>query len=153
MKASSRLLLGFGVAIGVLVIVTVTLVLTLTGGEDVSLLPEDIPEGTVQRFLLALEEEDYLKAYSYLSPPTEDETPYESRRKPFTDSGERFGSKATLGKSVVVDDDATVDVVIEVFRPHGPFTDPVRTHHITFFLEKVEDSWKITSPVDLWWMY
>ena len=153
MKSFNRLPLAFGIAIVVLTIVAVVLVLTMAGGEDVRLLPEDTPEGTVQRFLLAVEDEDYLKAYSYLSPPTSEDVPYESMRKRLARSGEKLGWKATLGKSLVMDAEATVDVVVNVFSPRGPFENPVRTHHITFFLKKTEASWSITSPVDLWWLY
>lgn len=153
MKSSSRWLLTFGVAIGILVIVTVVLVLTLPGGESVSLLPEDTPEGTVQRFFLALEAEDYLKAYSYLSSSVQEERPYERWSRPFVSGEERPGWKATLGKSVIKDNEATVDVVVDVFRPRGPFEDPVRSRHITFFLKKEGASWRITAPDNLWLIY
>ena len=153
MKSINRLPLAFGIAIGLLTMVAVVLVLATAGAEDGPLLPEDTPEGTVQRFLLALEDEDYLKAYGYLSPPTSEDVPYESMRKRLARSGEKLGWKATLGKSLVMDDEATVDVVVDVFSPRGPFENPVRTHHITFFLKKTEASWTITSPVNLWWLY
>ena len=65
MKSSNRLLLSFGVGIGILVVVAVALVLSTSG--SVSLLPEDTPQGTVQRFLMALQDKDLQKAYSYLS--------------------------------------------------------------------------------------
>ena len=99
MKSSSRLLLISAVAIAILVIVAVVLVLTMPGEESVSLLPEDTPEGTVQRYLLALQVEDYLKAYSYLSPQRTDKIPYEEWR--LVSPGERPGWKATLGKSTI----------------------------------------------------
>ena len=65
MKSSSRLLLGFGITIGILVVVAVALVLSTRG--SVPLLPEDTPQGTVQRFLTALQNKDLQKAYTYLS--------------------------------------------------------------------------------------
>jgi hypothetical protein len=58
-------LLGFGITIGILVIIAVALVLSTRG--SVSLLPADTPQGTVQRFLVALQDKDFQKAYSYLS--------------------------------------------------------------------------------------
>ncbi len=76
MKTSSRWLLIFGVTIGVLVIAAVVLVLTMPTPET-RLLPEDTPEGIVQRYFLALEAEDYVTAYSYLSPPPSEKIPYE----------------------------------------------------------------------------
>lgn len=153
MRSSRRWLLTFGLAIGILVIVTVALVLITVSQEDKPLLPEDTPEGTVQRFLLAVRDEDYLAAESYLSPTIDDKIAYDLRRNRVAGPGEESGWKATLGKSVVKDDEATVDVIVDVFRPRGPFENSVRTYQVTFFLKKEGTSWNITSPVNLWWLY
>ena len=153
MRSSRRWLLAFGLTIGVLVIVTVALVLTTSSRGDEPLLPEDTPEGTVQRFLLAVRGEDYLAADSYLSPTIDDKIAYDLRRNRLAGPGGEPGWKATLGKSVVRGDEATVDVMVDVFRPRGPFENSVRTHQVTFFLKKEGASWSITSPVNLWWLY
>lgn len=154
MKSSSRLLLIFGVAIGVLVITAIVLVFTLAGQGSASLLPENTPEGTVQRYLLALEAEDYQKAYNYTSFPS-GAPKYEEWRDNAISSREERGSESmrvTLGKSVVTGNEATVDVVVDVFSPGVPFENPVRTRHTTFSLKKEETSWEITSPTYVWWL-
>jgi len=151
-KSSSRLLLAFGAVIGALVIVAIVLVLTMPTHET-PLLPEDTPEGIVQRYFLALQAEDYVTAYSYLSPPPSEKYPYEEWSGPFTSPGEKPGFKVTLGKSAVKDSEATVEVVVDIFRPSGPFDNPVRTNYVTFFLKKEGTSWKITSPWDVWWLF
>jgi hypothetical protein len=151
-KPSSRWLLAFGVTIGVLVIVAVVLVLTMPTPET-RLLPEDTPEGIVQRYFLALQAEDYVTAYSYLSSPPSEKIPYEDWRGPAVSSEEKPEWKVTLGKSAVTDNEATVDVVVDIFRPGGPFQNPVRTQHVTFFLNKEGTSWKISSPWDVWWLF
>jgi len=151
-KSSSRWLLIFGVTIGVLVIVAVVLVLTMPTPET-RLLPEDTPEGIVQRYFLALQAEDYVTAYSYLSPPPTEKYPYEEWRGPFISSEEKPGFKVTLGKSAVRGNEANVEVTVDTFRPSGPFDNPVRTQHITFFLKKEGTSWKITSPWDVRWLF
>ena len=153
MRSSRRWLFTFGLAIGVLVIVTVVLVLTTSSRGDEPLLPEDTPEGTVQRFLLAVRDEDYLAADSYLSPAIDDKTTYDLRRNRAVRYGEEPGWRVTLGKSIVRDDEATVDITVSIFSPRGPFENSVRTHHVTFFLKKEGISWRITSPVNLWWLY
>lgn len=153
MKPSSRWLLAFGVAIGVLVIVAIVLVLTMPAPET-RLLPEDTPEGTVQRYFLALQAEDYVTAYSYLSFPPDKTISYENwRRGIYYRPEDRPGLRVTLGKSVVKDNEATVDVVVDIFRPGGPFDNPVRTQHVTFFLQKEGTSWEISSPWDIWWLF
>ncbi len=70
MKTSNRFLLGFGIIIAAIVVLAVTLAVT-GGNEQVKLLPETSPEGTVQRFLLAVKDHDYLKAYGFLAPQPE----------------------------------------------------------------------------------
>lgn len=153
MKSSSRWLYLFGIAIGVLVIATVVLVLTIGSPSDESLLSEDTPEGTVQRFLLALRDGDYLAAEDYLSPSDDDRTELKFLRNRALDSSESPGWKATLGNTIIKDDEASVEVIIDIFRPRGPFENAVNTQQTTFFLIKEDDSWKITSPVNIWWLY
>jgi len=151
-KPSSRWLLIFGAAIGLLAIVAIVLVL-IGGAREAPLLPENTPEGTVQRYFLALQAEDYMTAYSYLTPPPTEKNPYEEWRSPLIRPEEKPEWKVTLGKSAVSDSEATVDVVVDIFRPGGPLENPVRTQYVTFFLKKEGTSWKITSPWDVWWLF
>lgn len=153
MKSSSRWLYMFGIAIGVLVIATVVLALTTGSPSDKPLLSEDTPEGTVQRFLVAVRDGDYLAAEGYLSPSDDDRTELKFLRNRAIGSSEGPGWKATLGNTIIRDDEASVEVTVDVFRPRGPFDNAVNTQQITFFLVKEEGSWKITSPVNIWWLY
>jgi hypothetical protein len=151
MKSSSRWLFAFGVAIVVLAAVAVVLVLTTTGSSSVNLLPEDTPEGIVQRYLLATDAGDYKKAYSYLSPSAVARdtyyNSYERWSQGFFQSQRQNGWKATLGKSVITDDRATVAVTINIFSPDAPFVSPANTSYYTFTLQKEEAFWRITSPI------
>jgi hypothetical protein len=66
--------------------------------------------------------------------------------------------KVTLEKSTVSDSEATVYVVVDIFRAsepfeNPPFENPVYTQHVTFFLEKEGTSWKITSPTYVGWFF
>ncbi len=153
MKSSSRLLIVFGIAIGAMVLIAIILVMALSGEKSVSLLPEGTPEGTVQRFFIALQDEDYIKAYTYITPPANDKMSYDAWRSSYYRSSEKSVWKVTIGKSKITGDEATVDVVIDVFRPQGPFSEPVNTNRMNFSLKKAGSSWTITSPVDLWWLY
>jgi len=157
-KPSNRLLLAFGAAIGVLVIVAIVLVLTIGSVRETPLLPEDTPEGTVQRYFKALEAKDYATAYSYLSFPPDKKTSYEKWKESFSWYREKNETKVTLGKSAVTGNEATVDVTVDIFRTsepfdNPPFDNPVRTQHITFFLKQDGTSWKITSPTYVGWFF
>jgi hypothetical protein len=153
MKSSSRLLVIFGSIIGAIVLVAIVLVIALSGQKPASLLPEDSPEGTVQRFFVALQNDDYVKAYSYITPPANDKIPFDSWRSSYYRSPEKSVWKVTIGKAKVTGDQATVDVVVDVFRPQGPFSEPVNTNRMSFVLKKAGSGWTITSPLDLWWLY
>lgn len=156
MKSSNRLLVTFGIVIGVLVVTGIVLGLTL-GGQTASLLPEDTPEGTVQRYILAIKAEDYEKAYGYLSPAALAESTYFDTYEKWSQRYSRYresrGWKATLGESTVTGDEATVEVTIDVFRPSVPFTDPVYTRRYDFHLDKEGTSWKMTYPIQPLYFY
>lgn len=158
MKTSSRMLIGFGSAIAILIIAAIVLVLTLGRGGSISV-PENSPQGTVQRYLQAILDKDYAKAYSYLALPPS--TPDNNKQPPqtfeyFVSSAQNAANitwKADLGKVTETGAIANVEVTIEVFRPGGPFGNPVDTHNVTFFLGKTENNWLITAPLDLYWIY
>lgn len=153
MKASNRFLLGFGIAIGALIIVTLVLVATI-GQRNAPLLPENTPEGVVQRFLVAIQERDYPQAYSYLGPDRVGvKVTYEDWVRQFQYNRGEAGWKATLGQTVGTGDERTVEVIIEVFRPGGPFEDPVHTNRVNYFLKRTGDTWRIIMPADVWWIY
>jgi len=150
MKSSTRWLLGFGSAIVVLVLVAVILVLTMTGENSYNLLPEDTPEGIVQRYFLAIEAEDYEQAYSYLSPAATSEesryNTYEGWHQGLLQRKQTNAWKVTLGESSVTETKAVVPVTVDIFSPDTPFEDPVSTRSYTFTLEKEEGLWRIISP-------
>jgi len=155
MKASTWFLVVSGAVIGVLVVVTVVLVLVVGHGGSITLLPEDTPEGVVQRLFLALEAEDYREAYSYLSSAVREEESYQSWSRPLVRDREGPEWTVTLGESSVAGYGATVEVTYTRFYPNTPlleFIDPISTSRITFYLEREGSSWGITSPTWFWFL-
>ncbi len=67
MTASTKWLIGIGAALGVLVVVAVVGALISDSGQP-ELLPEDVPEGITQRYVLAMIDGDLDEAWGYLSP-------------------------------------------------------------------------------------
>jgi hypothetical protein len=155
MKSSSRFLIGFGIALAVVVVVAVALVLTTRG--SVTLLPEDTPQGVVQRYLMAVQEKDYSKAYGFLRVDQNNtKLTYDEWLKqlpvPYPRS-QQSSWKATLGHISETGSDATVEVIIDTFRPGGPLANPVNSQLVIFQLKKVGNAWFITSPPYLYWIY
>jgi hypothetical protein len=153
-KASRKFLIGFGIVI--VIVVGISVALALVGGsQSAKVLDENTPEGTVQRYLLAVKDQDYPKAYSYLSPNSEyvKTNPYDVWIRSMPSARNASSWKAGIVKSNVKENDATVDVVIDVFRADSPLSNPVNTNTITFVLHKENGKWLINTPVDLYWLY
>lgn len=154
MKNSNRFLLGFGIVIVAIVGVAVTLAVT-GSNEQVKLLPETSPEGTVQRFLMAVKDHDYQKAYGFLAPQPEQVKgdAYDNWVRSVQNPRDTSSWKASILKSTVRDDNATVDVAVDVIRPEGPLMNPVTTNQVSFMLQKKDGRWLISQPADIWWLY
>ena len=156
METSSKVLIAFGIILAVLVI-GVTALVFLAGNGETELLPEDIPEGTVQRYLIAIHESHYQDAYAYLKFPADDRVEsYEDwMRMSFgwPDPYHQRTWKASLGESEITTNKATVGVVIDTFRPGGVFEDPVNSQNLLFSLQYENGKWFITSPIYIYWIY
>jgi hypothetical protein len=152
MKSSLRWLIIFTIILGVLVIVTISAVL-LTKDNEVALLPENTPEGTVQRYLIAIQDKDYLTAYNYLL--------FEKLQKSYDEwlstvtLGDNLSDqavwKATLGKTTKSGDYTIVQVNIDSIRLRGPLENPQYSRQIGFRLRTIYDKWYITSPTYEFW--
>ena len=156
MNSSRRWLIIFAVVISILVITTVSVVL-LTKGNEVVLLPENTSQGIVQRYLIAIQEKNYQKAYNYLSfDPSQKTTTYDDWLRMVIGEPQISNQpewKATLGKATQNGDNATVEVTIDTIHPGGPFEDPLRNQRIIFQLSKVDGKWLITSRTYIYWIY
>lgn len=156
MDGSRRTLIIFGTILGLLVI-AVTALVFLTNTGDIDLMAEDSPEGTVQRYLIAIHENRYQDAYSYLkfSPDDRIESFKDwmsmSAGWPGPDSQRTW--KALLGESEITTNKATVGVVIDTFRPGGVFENPVNSQNLLFTLKQENSKWFITSPLYFYWIY
>ena len=154
MNSSRRWLFIFAIVIVVLVIATVSLVL-LTKGNKVTLLPEDSPQGTVQRYLMAVQEKDYQKAFGYLSfSPTDKITSFSDWLMMVgPQSSSQSVWRATLGTVTENENNATVEINIDTLHSGGLFGDSQFSQQINFLLIKKGNSWFITSPTYIYWIY
>jgi len=160
---SNRLLVVFGSAIAALAIIATILVVT-KGRESIELLPESNPAGIVQRYVMALQRGDYDGAAKYLSvtayqpdkriPPDVLTPPVPVwPQPPQIPPRQDVSWRAVLNDTTITGDTAQVNITVYVFRPGGPFSDPVRTNFVSFSLQKENGAWRIIYPVDLYWLY
>ena len=147
---SSRWLAG--VALVILVIIVVSIVVALLNrSREAAMLPEGTPEGTVQRYLLAVEEEDSRQAYDYLSSKLQERCELQH----FRDSTRRFDRsvggtaedlRVTLEGTQPINGSVEVQVRITQFHVSPPFGVNEYSHVQHFTLEKVDETWQFTEP-------
>ena len=153
MNSSSKWLIIFAGIIGTLALIAVVLVL-VTGGKNVTLLAADTPQGTVQRYLIALEDGDYQRGYTYLAPNMPGTMSYDDWLSQNTNRpAGQTGWRATLGKTVQNGNYATVEVMIETSYPGGMMSSSQSNLPVTFDLTETGNSWFITSPTYIYWIY
>ncbi len=104
---------------------------------------------------MAVKEKDYVKAYTYISPQSDylKTSPYDNWVRSMQSMRANSSWKASIVKATIRENDATVDVAVDVFRPDGPLSNPVNTNRVTFLLQKENGKWMINSPIDLYWLY
>lgn len=143
----------FGAVIGLLAVCTLVVTL-IVSNRPVEMMPADTPQGVVQRYMIALEQKDYVTAWGYIAPqPVDNRITYETWLQSFSYPPGQSTRKVTLGSVNQQGAYATVEVVIDRFSYNGPFGDPVNTSYVSFSLQRIGSAWRITDPVYVWWMY
>ena len=140
----SRLwLIGVAVFVGGLIVAGVIIAVVTTQG-DVELLPAGTPEGSVQRYLLALQDHDYREAYGYLSASTTRTCDLEDFLR-FASDGELRGSQMTLEDTQRFDDSAIVTARVTVFAP-DVFGPSEYSYDRTFNVRREQGQWRLVWP-------
>ena len=124
---------------------------------ELPLLPEGTPEGTVHRFLLAIEQGENRRAYDYLSSQLQETCSYQHLR----DSTRWFEAKANRNTDdlrVTLEETRPVDDAVEVrvsvtrfhFSPPSPLSPPLNggesSYRERFTLEKTDGDWRFVDP-------
>ena len=149
-SSSSRWLLGVALVVLALVVLAVVVALAMRPGEA-TLLSKDTAEGTVQRYLLAIEEDDRQEAYGYLSSGLQEACTYDYFRR-FTDRLRLEDVRITLEGTEPLNGSVEVSVRITQFSVSSPLRDPIplsaRESPYTerFTLTQAEGDWRFTDP-------
>lgn len=146
---STRWLLGIAVAVAAIVVVSVVLVLVRQPGR--SLLPENTPEGVVQRYVLAIQRQDFREAYSYLSDDLQEKCTYS-----YFSSSTRYwlsdNQRVELEGTRPLDGDVAVTIRIVQEDTSPPFGGGGYSYTEEFVLEQQGDSWRFSEapPPSRW---
>jgi|SRR3990170_4952792 len=141
--AKNWLLVGVAIVAALLVGAVAIALVTNRGGVD--LLPADSPEGVVQRYLMAIEREDYQAAYDYLSSGLRVSCSLDDfvRRGYWPETG---GDHVTLEKTQSFDGRAIVTARVTVFDPDVPFGASEYSYDRTFHLKLEAGQWRLVGP-------
>lgn len=141
-------LLGAAATLLILLVAGVVVVLA-TGGSTEKVYPENTPEGVVQRFVRAMEDEDYRTAYSYLSSDLQARCPYDSfvRGLPYYNDDDM---RITLESTRIEDDTAQVRLRITRFGG-GPFGADEYSYDSVMHLQLEDGQWRFVATPGLPW--
>jgi hypothetical protein len=145
MKSTDRILVG--IVVGIVILVVVALVAVLVGPEP-EYQPDNSPENVAHNYLLALQNMEYERAYSYLSPYLNG---YPFTLDKFNKNIEEYsryfrsGGSVTLSveKAVVIGKTAIVTISESRFQGGDLFNSSKRTSVFEMKLRLEGDSWKV----------
>ena len=141
-NGSTRWLLGIALAVVVIVVVGVVMGLVRRGD---SLLPEDTPEGVVQRYILALRDGDTLKAYTYFGTALKEVCTYSL----FANSS-RYWLSEDVRAELVQTQSLGDGVVVKIRIVHGETSPFFGTESYSFteeyILRREGDAWRFSEP-------
>lgn len=155
MKKTDKILIG--IVGGIVLLVVAAFVVALSKPEP-TYQTEDVPEGVAFNYLFALQQEDYERAYSYLSPALKGyPRDVETFRDDIRDHSWQFSglndSSTTLEVDSVDVNGARADVTIREthFYEGDLFTSGQYTNFFTITLRQDENGqWKIVKSGDYW---
>jgi|RhiMetdeSRZDD1v2_1073273.scaffolds.fasta_scaffold387390_2 hypothetical protein len=141
-----------GILVGIVVLVVIALAVFFLRQGSQSYISEDVPEGVVHNYVLAVLNDDYEKAYKYLA-DLDNKPTYEQFRDAFLTGVVNPNSSAVdIGTSEVTDETASVEVAL-IYNPSDPFSTGYRDVQRAV-LVKQNGAWKLSSmPGYYFWDY
>ena len=141
-----------GILAGIVVLVVIALAAFFLRQGSQSYISEDVPEGVVHNYVLAVLSDDYEKAYKYLA-DLDNKPTYEQFRDAFlTGVVNPNNSAVDIGASEVTDETASVEVAL-IYNPSDPFSTGYRDVQRAV-LVKQNGAWKLSSmPGYYFWDY
>lgn len=141
-----------GILVGIAVLVVIALAVFFIRRDTQTYIPEDVPEGVVHNYVLAVLNGDYQKAYGYLADLDHKPT-YEQFRDAFIKGMVNPNNSAVdVGKSEIRNETASVEVAM-IYNPSDPFSTGYRDVQRAILVDQ-GGAWKISSmPTYYYWDY
>lgn len=141
-----------GILIGIGVLVVVALVVFFTRKDTQTYVSEDVPEGVVHNYVLAVLNKEYEKAYGYLA-DLKNKPTYEEFRRPFLNGYVNPDTTAVdVGVSEISGDEASVEVS-QIYNSGDPFSSGYRDTQRAILVRQ-NGAWKLSNmPAYNFWDY
>ena len=141
-----------GILIGIAVLVVIALAVFFIRRDTQTYISENVPEGVVHNYVLAVLNSDYQKAYGYLA-DLENKPTYEQFRDAFIKGTVNPNNSAVdIGESDVSSDTAAVEVAL-IYNPSDPFSTGYRDVQRAILVQQA-GAWKLSSmPPYYFWDY
>ena len=141
-----------GILVGIVVLVVIALAVFFLRQGSQSYISEDVPEGVVHNYVLAVLNDDYEKAYGYLA-DLDNKPAYDQFRDAFlTGVVNPNNSAVDIGTSEVTDDTASVEVAL-IYNASDPFSTGYRDVQRAVLVRQ-NGAWKLSSmPGYYFWDY
>ena len=145
-----RFLMGILIGIGILILAA--LAVFFIRKDSQTYVPDDVPEGVVHNYVVAILNKEYEKAYGYLA-DLDNKPTYEQFQKSFVTGALNPGNSAVdVGRSEITGANATVEVAM-IYNPSDPFSTGYRDVQ-NAILVRQDGRWKISSmPAYFLWDY
>lgn len=123
---SDRFLTFLLIGIGVLVILAVGLFLARSGTQQ-TYGPEATPEGVIHNYILAVQKQDYARAYSYLSDTTQGKPSMVTFQQMLVNmQSEMLNTGVEIGGAQIYGDQTAVTAITLIHNQQGIFSNPYR---------------------------
>jgi hypothetical protein len=145
-----RFLTGILIGIGLLVVVALTVF--FTRADTQAYVSDDVPEGVVHNYVLAVLNKDYEKAYGYLA-ELENKPTFDEFRRAYLNGEVNPNDQAVdIGDSEIFGDTASVNLDL-IYNSSDPFSSGYRNTQTAQLLEQ-NGAWKLTfMPEYYFWGY
>jgi hypothetical protein len=147
-SASSRWLIV--VAGGVVALVVLSVAVALLTRSEATTFAADTPEGTVQRYLQAIEDGELQEAYDYLSVALQRDCSYRDFRSP-SQRSDMESQRVTLEDTERVNGEMEVRVLVTQFHVDPPFGSRESSHVQRYLLVEEGGEWRFSAqPWPTW---
>lgn len=149
-----KFLIGIVIGITGLIIVALAIVLLRAPGNE-NYIPDDTPAGVVHNYFLAIQREEYEKAYDYLADDIKAQVDLDKFIRDVASFNRNRQDALQIGQTKTGEARTQVEVSITTYNSGGLFDSNSYTQNDTAFLKPGPDGsgWRLTSFPYPYWGY